>query len=196
VIDVAPDDLMATYEGEVRKQFDVKVKGEAAQLEKDISETERALGATLTALAALPDPIKSLDATPMSRLERETMATGTLLRLQRIERQLSGKSSGAIADLYESGDDLVRWTIEDQSRRAWPDIQRATVPDTVGEMRLQKAITAAQHARVEKEYGPLLAAQARIAKVSKSATLRMLFEHLRTRGIATRPQRRVVRLRP
>jgi hypothetical protein len=184
-INLASPTALKDYERQVRAQYDEDLRAHAKALEAQLAQTQAALATTIAAVGALPNPEKAAAGTFGSTTEHELRQTRVVLQLDRAERQLAGRTPTQIAEAYERADDgVLRFVIEDQQRRGWPDIRLAEAPDAVGVQRLTRVIAAAQRQRVEQQHPQLVAAEAKL-RTLQSATIGELFRHLRSgRGLA------------
>jgi hypothetical protein len=187
-IDVAPDALLQKVAAQIDAQYDDLRAQDADRIGAEFRGATAALTAVMTAVSDLPDPLRVEDNTPTGEATHAIKRVGLLLEREYAERRLSGKTPSQVAALYAAADDridhVLKFLVQDQQQRGWPDIKLATDGDPAGVMALRDAIAAAQRARVEKNHPELVQAEAELKELQSSAVLDGLLRHARSRRLA------------
>jgi len=191
---VAPD-AVDRIEAATRRDYDERLREDARVLEQRLADEGRALADVITTLGQLADPMALEAETPASDQVHEAKKLRILMELDRSERRLAGRSPTEVLALYTAArdGDVLKFVIEDAARRG--DLKFAPAADPTALSALQKAIEKTQRARVAAGAPELVAAEKKLTRLRKSATLASLFDHLRRgRGIAMRPSPRPIRI--
>ena len=195
-ITTIPAGLLAEHEDKLRAEYDQGLRSEAAGLEARLAEHVQGVTHAVRELGQLPDPLPPEDYTQAGSEASETRRLRLVAEVDRVERRLAGATPSQVLALYEAAADttLLRQVIEREQAAGWP-VVRLAPGDAEGVRKLSAAITTAQRARVAAKHPRLVESEARLLKLDKSATLKMLFQHLkRGRGIARLPRRQTVTL--